>query len=130
MGFLSGLFGGGSKTVVEQSSSNTTNVDVTNQIANIIDVTAFAEAIKSMGLTVGTALSSSADQTRAFLSSALTATNEQTKALFSLGILTSAAATDATAKAAKEQNALLSRGLDMLKIGGVVVAVWYVWRKI
>lgn len=51
MGFFSKLFGGGGggSTVVNQTSANKTDVKVTSQIANLIDLSVLAEAVKATG---------------------------------------------------------------------------------
>lgn len=44
------LFGGGSKTVVQQAASNTTNVEVGVGIENIIDMTGIVRVLEWLGL--------------------------------------------------------------------------------
>ena len=46
---MGGLFGGGSKSTVTQKATNQTSIDLTNQVANIIDITALAEVLKKSG---------------------------------------------------------------------------------
>lgn len=50
--FVGDLFGGGSKTSVSQAASNKTNIDLTANIANVIDVTALSEAVEAVGASV------------------------------------------------------------------------------
>ena len=100
MGFLSGLFGGGSKTVVTQAAQNKTDVTVTSQIANIIDIDALAEAVKAMGNSV---------------QGAIDATGKQTQALFAGLQQASLITALAGLKAKTDQTAVLEKGLNMAK---------------
>ena len=71
MGFFSKLFGGGGDTNVTQTSTNKTEVGVTNQIANIMDLTALAEAVKGIGEGVDGAIRASAEDTKKILTASL-----------------------------------------------------------
>lgn len=48
MGFLSGILGGGSKTTVKQTSTNTTNVDIGIGVENLIDLSSLSDALKDV----------------------------------------------------------------------------------
>ena len=121
MGFLSGIFGGGGTTVT-QTAKNTTEITLTNQIANLIDLEALADAVKSMGDTVGSAIGSVSDQTQTLFTGLLAQLGMQQQAT----ILTAVAQAQETDR----QNDLAERFLNMLKIAGFAVAAYFVWRKI
>lgn len=70
MGFFSKLFGGGS-TNVTQTSTNKTEVGVTNQIANIMDLTALSEAVEGIGEGIEGALKASAEDTKKILTASI-----------------------------------------------------------
>lgn len=111
MGFFSKLFGGGDTTVT-QTSTNKTEVGVTNQIANIMDLSALAEAVKGIGEGLDGAIRASAEDTKRILTASLIldAQNDakQTEIL----------------ETAKEQ------GFKIIKIGAVGGVLYFIWRKL
>lgn len=105
------MLGGGGDTNVSNKAENETNVDVTNNVANIIDVEALAQAVQAMGTTVG---------------GAITSTAEQTKQLFTIGVLSNLV----NAQAEEDKNIILEDGLKFLKLAGIAFAVWFFGRKL
>src|SRR5690606_37371560 len=106
--FVGDLFGGGddSGTTVTQTAQNTTDITVTSQIANLIDITALAEAVKAMGSSV---------------QGAITATGQQTQALIA-GLQQAQIVTAlADVQAKVQQNELLKSGLTIAKISLLAV---------
>ncbi|MCB9980772.1 MAG: hypothetical protein H6863_06535 [Rhodospirillales bacterium] len=112
---LGGIFGGGDSQSVSQTATNKTTVDLTANIANIIDVSALAEAVKAMGTSVKGGIEATAAQTQTLIASL-----GQAQALASL----------ANAKEQAEQNALLKSGLGMAKAVLVLGGIWFVWKKV
>lgn len=129
MGFLSGIvgsiFGGGSKTTVSQSSTNQTNIDMTSQIANVIDLSSVADAMKFVGENFESALTTSGEQTRALLAGLMAQIGVNQKAQMQTALVAAAVEKEGQEK----RNELFSRGLNYLKIAGVAVAAWWIWRK-
>lgn len=114
-GLIDSIFGGGGDTTVTQAATNKTDVTVTSQIANVIDLSLLAEAVKSMGQSVQGAISATGQQTQALIAQ-----------LGQAQVLTALANAQEQAK----QNELLGRGLDMAKFAAIAVAGYFVWRKL
>lgn len=115
-----GLFSS-SKTTVKQKSTNITDVTLTNQITNLIDLQALADAFNNIGTLFSDTLKDGSEKTQALMS----ALYQQIGLTQQASILTAAA----QAQEQNQQNALLDRGLNMLKIAGLAVAGYFIWRK-
>lgn len=113
MGLFDSIFGGGGgNTTVTQVSNNKTDVTLTSQIANVIDLEALAQAVTAMGDSVKGALTGTAEQTQALIAS-----------LSSAQIVTQIAAVQEKA----ELNDFLK---DASKIALLVGGGYFVWRKV
>lgn len=100
-GVVGSIFGGGgSKTTVNQAATNHTDVTVTSQIANIIDVSVIAEAIKAAG--------------------------QQTSDLIAQLAKIQIVAQLADAKAQMDQNEIVKKAL---KYTGISAVLYFVWRQ-
>ena len=78
MGFFSDIVGGlfgGDDTEVQQQATNTTNVNVTSNLTNVIDIAALAEAVKAMGTSVQGAITATGDQTNKLFTGLLSQLN-------------------------------------------------------
>ncbi len=126
MGFLSGLTslfgGGGGSTEVTTTTTNKTTVDVKNEIANLIDLQAMADAVKAMGDTVGGAIGSVSDQTKTLFTGLLAQMGVQQQT----AILTAVVQADQKEK----QNALFEKALGYAKLAAILYGVYFVGRKL
>lgn len=118
MGLFDFIFGG-DKTTVTQKAANTTTVNVTNEI----NLSALADAVRSMGVSVQGAISQTASQT-----------NELFRGLITQFGSAQVLATIADAQAKAKQNELLKGALDKsgmaLKLTALAIGSVYLWRKI
>ena len=112
MGLFDSIFGSKpATTTVKQTSVNTTTVDVLAQIANVIDVTALADAVKAAGDNTTKALDG--------LMASLNVTQQGTLV---------AAIADVQTRA--QQNELLKKGLEYSKMALLAGGAYIVWRKV
>lgn len=117
MGIFDSIFGGGSKTTVKQTSTNVTNLDLTTQIANVLDVEALAEAVKAMGVSIQGAITGTGQQTQALLQGL--AQGQQ------IGIL----AYLSDVQADMQRNELIKQGMAGAKVLLLAGGAYWAWRK-
>lgn len=122
MGFLSGILGGGGSTKVTTTTTNKTDVNVSNEIANIIDLSALAEALTAVGESVNGAIGAVGDQTSSLFQALMA----------QLGINQQAAILTAAAQAQEQdqQNAILGQFYNLVKWSAITFALYWAWRNL
>ena len=125
---IGGLFGGGGSSSSTQTTTTTTTVDVSNEIANIIDLTSVADAVNKIGETLNTTISTTSEGTNKLLQSiaqevgiSLDISNRNQKAALLTAI--------AGVQTEQEKAALEKKIFNIVKIAALGGAAFYVWKR-